>query len=91
MYKYKYVYLYIFIKLRFLSYVLEVEWMRRNRIKAVVDRSNKRSYSRVQKAIFNFPRINTFSDCIRDAIYKTSNKRAIHIKNENFDRLERLI
>ncbi len=38
-----------------------------------------------------FPRVNTFSDCIRDAAYTTLNKQVIHVRNEEFDLLEDLI
>lgn len=37
------------------------------------------------------PRVNTFSDCIRDAAYTSSNKSAIHVINQEFDSLENLV
>lgn len=35
--------------------------------------------------------VNTFSDCIKDATYKTSHKQAIRVKNPDFDRIKNLI
>lgn len=37
------------------------------------------------------PRVNTFSDCIRDAAYTTLKKEVIRVKNPEFDLLNDLI
>ncbi len=37
------------------------------------------------------PRINTFSDCIRDAAYTTSDKKVISVRNREFDLLKDLV
>ncbi len=39
----------------------------------------------------NNPKINTFSDCIKESVYTAVNKHLIHVRNSKIDKMENLI
>lgn len=47
------------------------------------------SVSHVKRPTFS--RVNTFSDCIKDAAYTTSNNQVIRVMNPKFDQMKDLI
>lgn len=61
--------------------------MQRNQFKTTVAHTNVVNF--VKRS--TLPRVNTFSDCIKDASYTTVNKKMIRVRNREFDSLEDLV
>lgn len=61
--------------------------MQRNQFKATLVDTDTGDYIKR----ITLPRVNTFSDCIRDAAYTTSKKQKINVRNRDFDSLTDLI
>lgn len=65
--------------------------MQRNQFKNVIGTTDGRKYAKVKKVSFNVPEANTFSECIKDAVFKAPDKRIIHVRNEKIDQMKILI
>lgn len=63
--------------------------MQRNQFKNEIGIKN--SYTKVQKVSFNAPGVNTFSECVKDAVYKAPTKHVIHVRNKKIDSMKNLI
>lgn len=61
--------------------------MQRNQFNTAVKHTDTINY--IKRT--TLPRVNTFSDCIRDAAYTTLKKQKICVRNKVFDTLENLI